>query len=173
MAQFTFAITLPAYYTKQSRNWVVWATQRFPRLGTRLLSRKTKTIALSDPIHFLPTFVGGRSGNLARDPFELTLCRGLGHVRQAWVACIDLTLEAPVYRIEIHCSFGRSGLGRERPRQIFAASRFCYFTPFHLTVIVSRTASDGKPRSASSRRSSSTNLMASAKLSTASPLVRP
>ena len=89
-----------------------------------LLSRETKTIAFGDPIHLLPTFVRDRSGDLARDPFELTLCRGLGHARRARVACIDLTLEAAVYRIKRQSARAQLGSGSERPRQIFAASRF-------------------------------------------------
>jgi hypothetical protein len=45
--------------------------------------------------------------------------------------------------------------------------------PFHLTVTVSRIASGGTPRSASSRRSSRISSIASAKFSRASSLVRP
>ena len=65
----------------------------------RLLSRKTKPVALGRPIHFLPALVGNRPCDLSRDPFKVALRRSFRHLAEGRLPGFDLSLEASIDRI--------------------------------------------------------------------------
>jgi hypothetical protein len=116
-------------YCGNSRHRNAWgagyaASRRKKRsMINRLLSRKTKPIALRRAIHLLPGLVGKGSRYLARDPFEVTTRDGFGLSPQARDSRLDLTLKAAVDRIGKHHAYARSGSGIDKVRQILAASR--------------------------------------------------
>jgi hypothetical protein len=87
-----------------------YATSRRKRrsMMNRLLSRKTKSIALGRAIHLLPGLVGYRSGNLAGDLFELAGPCAIRRLSQRRISRLYLALKAAVDRVRC----GHGGLRR-------------------------------------------------------------